>query len=366
MSLMTQSHAEQDQLAFFEALNIGFSRAESQIGETLDRYFRIADRVVLLQFVGPALTRHIIPAIAHLEIDPVSSVDFTVRLFDSKSTQTPMPLMVKSLVELLRFRWWEHLDNRREMLGYNGDRIRSVFHLGPDIMSVLDLETNTAVYWIEDADDVPYYEMGYPLTTLLNWWLSAQKCFFLHAASIGTPAGGILLAGKGGSGKSTTTLACVESDLQICGDDYCVVGNDSPPIAYSLYNSSKLKGEEDLQRFAQHKDKIINLDKLETEKATMFLHEHFPGKMMASMPIKALFVPEVTGKPKTRIVPAPASAGFKALAPATIFQLAGNGREAFQAMVRLSRQIPCYKIELGTEIDKIPGVIKEFLEKESK
>ncbi|MEM8857424.1 MAG: serine kinase [Chloroflexota bacterium] len=357
-------YALNDQLAFFDAVSEGFDRAEAKLGSTIDRYFCIADHVVLLRFGGPALMRHIIPALAHLEIEPSENqkVDLTIKLFDSVSTQSPMPLMVRSLVELLRFRWWEHLDNRREMTGYNGKRIRSVFHLGPDIMSVLDLETNSAVYWIEDADNVPYYEMGYPLTTLLNWWLGARSCYFLHAASIGTPQGGILLAGKGGSGKSTTTLACVESDLQICGDDYCVVGSDFPPKAYSLYNSSKLKGEEDIERFSQHKDKIVNLDKLETEKATMFLHEHFPGKMMPSMPIKALFVPEVTGKPKTRIVKAPASAGFKALAPATIFQLAGNGREAFSAMVRLSRQVPCYKIELGTEINKIPSVIKEFLE----
>ena len=90
---MPNSYAEQDQLAFYEAINIGFDRAASCVA-TLDRYFRIADRIVLLKFVGPALTPHIIPALAHLETEPVDSgqVDFTVRLFDSKSTQTPMPV----------------------------------------------------------------------------------------------------------------------------------------------------------------------------------------------------------------------------------------------------------------------------------
>ena len=117
MEPTSTSYSNQDRLAFFEAVNTGFDRAAMLAEGTLDRYFCIADRVVLLRFVGPALTDHIIPAIAHLEINPVPSnqVDFTIKLFDSVSTKTPMPLMVKSLVELLRYRWWEHLDNRREM-----------------------------------------------------------------------------------------------------------------------------------------------------------------------------------------------------------------------------------------------------------
>jgi hypothetical protein len=93
-----------------------------------------------------------------------------------------------------------------------------------------------------------------------------------------------------------------------------------------------------------------------------FLHPHFPGKMLAGMPLKAILIPRVTGRPETTIVPASAAAALKALVPSTIFQLAGNERPTFQAMVQLARSIPAFEIGLGTEVAQIPDAIRRFLE----
>jgi hypothetical protein len=59
--------------------------------------------------------------------------------------------------------------------------------------------------------------------------------------------------------------------------------------------------------------------------------------------------------------PASPAAGLAALAPSTIFQLPGAGKEAFQAMGQLVRQVPCYQLNLGTDIGEIPEVILELL-----
>jgi hypothetical protein len=357
---LTAEH-EADQLALFDTVAAGYQRAEAGAGGAVERVYRIAGSTVRCCFAGPALVPVIDPAIAHLQTEAAGPADFEIFLFDSHSTDTALPLLAASLVELLRFRWWEHLDNRREIKGFHGGRFKAVFHLGPDILSLLDSQTRTAYYWVEAADQVPYYEKGYPLTTLLNWWLGLTGRFFMHAAAFGTPAGGVLLPGKGGSGKSTTTLACIDSELQIVGDDYCVIDSQSPPLAYSLYNTAKLKAESDLQRFRDFRPLVSNIDQLETEKALLFLHTHFPGKMLSEMPIRAILIPEISGRPETHIRPARAADGLKALAPSTMFQLAGNGQPALQTMANLVRSTPCFTIELGTEIAAIPGVIREFL-----
>ncbi|MBK9242368.1 MAG: serine kinase [Acidobacteria bacterium] len=353
-----------DRIAFFEAVKEGFRRA-AQASGTIEKHYRIAGRSVRLRFAGPALVPVIDPALAHLQAQPAPTPDLTIDLFDSASTGARLPLLVRSLVDLLRTNWWEHLLSRREIKGYHGGHIQTAFHLGPDILSVLDTEANHALYWVNDAVQTPYYERGYPLTNLLNWWLGRRGCIIIHAAAVGHETGGVILPGQGGSGKSTTTLACLSSALGIVGDDYCAV-DQATGDAHSLYNTVKLKGDQDVERFAHVESFMDHVERVgeggSLERAMMFLHQHSPGKMLASMPLKGILIPRVTGRPETTIQPASAAAAFKALAPSTIFQLAGNERTAFQALVNLSRSIPAFEIGLGTDIDKIPGVIEQFLD----
>jgi len=357
-------YLEADRSAFFQAAVEGFRRAEETVGVVEKRY-RIAGYTVALRFAGPALVPHIDPALAHLADPSGARPELTIDLFDSVSTRTRLPLMVRSLVDLLRVGWFHHLGSRREITGYHGGSLQAAFHLGPNILSVLDSTASRAVYWVQDARDIPYYERGYPLTDLLNWWLGPRGRVVVHAAAIGHPGGGVLLPGKGGSGKSSTTLACTDSALGIVGDDYCAV-EPATGFAHSLYNTVKLKADEDVRRFAHLAAFVGHVERVgdgpDRGRAMGFLHPHFPGKMLAGLPLKAILIPRVTGRPETTIVGASAAAALKALVPSTIFQLAGNERPTFQAMVQLARSLPAFDIGLGTEVAQIPHAIQRFLE----
>jgi hypothetical protein len=149
--------AEADQLAFQETLERGFERAAAGSGIVV-RDFRVAGFRLRLRFAGPALVPAIVPAIAHLETPTGPSPDFTIDLFDAESTASPLPFLAARFVDLLRLRWWEHLHGRREIKGLNGERIRSVFHLGPDILVTWDRHRDRGLYWVERASSIPYYE----------------------------------------------------------------------------------------------------------------------------------------------------------------------------------------------------------------
>jgi hypothetical protein len=357
----------QDHIAFFETLADGFERAAGRAG-TVERFYRIAERNVRLCFAGEALIPSVAPALAHLEIEEgggrIDKPDFTVFLYDEVSTGAKLPFLAGRFVNLLRLRWWEYLGNRGEITGLSGERIRSVFHLGPDILNCLDTRDDRAVYWVEDASNIPYYEKGYPMSVLLNWWLAGQGVYCVHAASIGDQKGGVLLAGSGGSGKSTTSLACVTGDLGIAGDDYTAVD----PVemkAFSLYNTVKLKTLADVDRFPGLRRHIDNLDRVvdgdRGEKAMVFLADGFSSKMIESMPLRAILVPRISNLPGTEIVPASPATAFKALAPSTVFQLPGNAHDAFRALGRLARALPCREIVLGKDLASIPRAIRKFL-----
>ncbi|MBE9201573.1 MULTISPECIES: serine kinase [unclassified Nodularia (in: cyanobacteria)] len=355
------SIAESDRLAYFQLVYTGFERA-AQISTEVQYFYAIGKYNICLRFAGEGLIPQITPALSHLSIAPVPQPDLTICLWDNVSTKTQLPLLIDSLLTLIRRHWADYLGPRKEIKAYDGDRIRSNFHIGPNILSVLDREQNLACYWIDNAEDIPYWEKGSPLQTILNWWTSDHRQHqYVHAGAIGNPDGGVLLAGKGGSGKSSTALTCINSSLLYASDDYCLVTSDPQPYVYSLYNTSKLKGQADLERFPHLADLVDNRDRLENEKAMLFLHQHHPQKIVQGFPIKAVLVPQITGKLDTHLRPISAGAALRALAPSTIFQLAGSGQTALQIMSSLVKQVPCYVLELGTDVTQIPNVILDLL-----
>jgi hypothetical protein len=349
-----------DRADFFAKVANTFEDVVTNVG-VINRFYTIGDYPVRLCFAGEALIEYITPAIAHLEIPDSPSPALTIRIFDSASTQTQLPLLVSSLVSLLGQRWWKYEDKRGEVIEYSDHRFQTAFHPYPNRFNLLDLEQNLGIYWIEDATKFPYYEMGAALRIILHWWMSKRDRQYVHAGAVGTAEGGVLLVGKGGSGKSSTALACLNSNLFYASDDYCLVSTTPEPYVYSLYNTGKLKGEVDLERFPQFIPQLYNRDRLNDEKAMVFVHKYYPEKLISGFPLRAILIPQVTGKPDTQLIQATAGQALSALAPSTILQLPGATQTALKTMSGLVRKVPCYHLKLGTEITQIPQVIYQFL-----
>jgi len=340
-------------VAFFKAVYQAFQQAEQASGGSIDRFYRIGGYTIRLRFAGSALVPRITPALEHLAVVSSSAPALTICLWDSVSTNTVMPSPPWRADDYLA---------RGEIRGYNDDRIRIACHQWSGVLRVLDAKANLAVWWIRDARQLPSNESGSPLPVILQWWMGSHGRQYVHAGAVGTPTGGVLLAGRGGSGKSTTALACLDSELVYVGDDYCLLSNNPFPYVYSLYNSGKVNAE-DIERFPLLKPALTNTSHLDTEKALCFIYEHFPEKTAIGFPLRAVLIPHVTGCPETTLTPASPVAGLKALVPSTIFQLRAAGYPAarFQAMAELIKQIPCYHLELGTNLPRIPDVILSLL-----
>jgi hypothetical protein len=363
MSGRNNGLVEDEYLAFFQFIYAIHKKAVRNGGGYQDRYFRIGERPVRLRFVGEGLLSALTPALAHLEIPPTDVPELTVLIWDSVSTGTELPRILSHYFDSLG-EWWIHLGRRGEIKELTNERIHSAYHLGPNIFSILDLQENLALYWVKDAQALPYYEIGSPLRTILHWWADQGAYQFIHGGAVGLPAGGVLLAGKGGTGKSTTALACLEAGLLYASDDYCLVKTDPEPFVYSVYNTAKLRGDLDLERFPHLAPLASNKSRLETDKALFFLHQHFPEKVSRGFPIKAILLPLITHEKETRLRPATAGATLTALAPSTLMQLPGAGGAAIKTMSRLVRQVPGYVLELGTDISRIPDVILDLLSNE--
>lgn len=318
--------------------------------EPVDRWYRIGGRRLRLSFAGPAVIPWVDPAFAHLAAEP-GDADLRVHLWDSASTGAPAPACPPVPDDELPGAFYF----------FEAPPVRGVYQPGMEALSVVDLGSSTAWYWVRDPAVLPYWEQAAPLRQILHWYMATQGIQQVHSGAVGTPDGGVLLVGKGGSGKSTCSLTSLVSDLRYAGDDYVMVGIEPQPWIYSLFNSGKVEPH-NLERVPHLRPAITNADKLDDEKAVVFVEQHFPDRPIDGFPLRAVVLPRITGGPVTRAVPTSAAAALAALAPSTVFQLHTAGREAFSFMAQLVRQVPAFVLELGDDASAIPAAISDLLE----
>lgn len=339
---------EDQSVEYFQSVYELF-KSSQQITGSVERSYNIGGYRIRLSFSGTALLS-LTTALEHLATDDHPTPDLTICLWDSESTGQRMIA-----------RPWQEEDflARGVIQGYNTERIYTAFQHGSGAVSVLDQERNLAVFWAPDHR-LPYWEYGSPLRSILHWWLLSKGLQLVHAAAVGNSSGGVLIGGKGGSGKSTTALTCLESDLSYVGDDYTLLGLEPGPVVHSLYNSAKLNSDH-VQRFPALLPKVANPERLADEKALLFVNEHYPAKVAKLLPVRAVLLPRVTGLPETRWKRVSVATTLAALAPSTIFQLPRAGNEAFQFLARFVRQLPCFSLEVGTDLSTIPPAIEQLL-----
>lgn len=344
----SQIMGEDQSVEYFQSVYDLFESSQRKTG-VVERSYVIGGYRIRLRFAGAALLS-LTRALEHLATEDHATPDLTICLWDSESTGQRMIA-----------RPWQEEDflARGVIQGYNTERIYTAFQHGSGAVSVLDTERDLAVFWAPDAT-LPYWEYGSPLRSILHWWLLSRGLQLVHAAAVGNSHGGVLIGGKGGSGKSTTALTCLESNLSYCGDDYTLLGLDSGPVVHSLYNSAKLNSDH-VQRFPALLPKVANPDRLADEKALLFVNEHYPAKVANRLPVRAILLPRVTGLPETTWKRVSVAMTLAALAPSTIFQLPRAGNEAFKFLVAFVRPLPCFSLEVGTNLSTIPPVIEQLL-----
>jgi hypothetical protein len=336
---------------FFDDAMGSFARAADAAG-CEECHLDVAGRVVTMRFAGDGLAPLLTPALEHLQIEhPVGEPALSVALFDDESTgvhMVPAP--------------WDGAayQKRGYIVGYNDDRNRTAYELGIDILQTFDADLASAIYWTRTARIVPWWESSFPLRTTLHWWSATTPSLQpIHAGAVGREHGGVLIAGRGGAGKSTTALACLDAGLAYAGDDYVLVDVDRPH-AYSLYGTAKLRPE-NLHRFPHLATLVSNPEVLHEQKALLYLYRHRPEQLVRGFPLRAIVLPRITGERDSGLTRATPRDAVVAIAPTTMFQLPGDSEELFAKVKRLAAALPVYWLDAGTDLAGIPAVIDELL-----
>ncbi|MER3447557.1 MAG: hypothetical protein C4291_12305 [Candidatus Dadabacteria bacterium] len=341
---------ESEQIDFFERCYKRFLKAKESAGE-FHHFYKIGGTTVRLIFAGENLVSHLTPALEHLRIPEVNLPDLTLCIWDSDSTSVdmvPPPCNRESFTD------------RGDIWGFNSSHIKTAFHWIECSVNLMDHLTKTGIYWVQKAETLPYWVHASPLRTLFHWWMEKNGCQLLHAAAIGTEEGAVLITGKGGIGKSTTALSCLQAGLYYLADDYLIVRLEPEPLVYSLYCTAKLNVDH-MVNFPEFSKLIKNPQRLDREKAVMFLYPQFGKQIAPAMPLKAILIPQVVNLDGSRLMPEPSWKIQRVTSFTTMSQLPYVGRHTHDFICRLSSTLPGYTLELGGDLKKIPLAILDFL-----
>lgn len=343
-----------------------YHRQSARRGGLTEAAFHVAGETVRMRLAGGMQNPGLGLAFEHLSngVPHSTANEFTIQVWDAGSAGPPEDSSLAGFLNDFFSRWYSECGPRGEVLAFHSEKLPVLYHAGPDILSVIDPETRTAYYLKRDQSPLPYWEIASPFRTILHYWFSLRGLQFVHAGAVGTGEGGVILAGRGGSGKSSTTLACVDAGMDYAGDDYCLLEQQTTPYLHSLYNSAKLKSQHDFARFPHLKEHVWNRECLNSEngdKATFFLSQIWPQKMSRGFPLRAVLVPQVTGRRDTELGECSEAQALLALSASTVAQLPMAGSDDLQRLGDVVAKLPRYVLYLGTDLTQIPAVIRTLL-----
>jgi hypothetical protein len=290
-------------------------------------------------------------ALAHLESEPASDPDLTIRIWDSRSTSTEAP----------RPPWGGDAYLEHGVIkDYFGPGFYTLYPPGTGVLQVLDEEAREGYFWMDHAERLGLWETGAPLRTLLHLWLAGRGHQLVHAASVGRPDGCVLLVGGSGAGKSSSALVCLWSPLRLLAEDYCIVSPGSPSRVSSLYCTAKVEPET-LDRLPQLRPLVHSGPTPDSEKALLDLNR-LPEKLLSAAPLRAVAMSRiVVGESTARS--ASSGTALAAVAPSTLLQMPGNDRRAMTALREIVAGVPCHDLEVGSDPTEIPPLIESLLDR---
>jgi hypothetical protein len=327
--------------------------------EYVESYYSLAGKGVCMRIVGRCLAATYRRAFAPLA-QSAGSLPFslTIDLWDESVTGIPYPLSLNSGAESQQ----QTPEGEWQSISEGG---RWVWTEKADMASCLDQKVKRLVGWRARGEKLAKHERSKPFASILPWWLYHQGIDILHACTVARNGNGLLITGRSGIGKSTTTLSCMQAGFDCLGDDYIAVtpheGGAGSFIAHSIYQSVRFYADE-LYRFPTLHPYTLANEEPDDPKALVFLAEAYPGHLLSQTKISAIVLARRIDQPQTRFQGATRGETFKYVWGNSLVTPLGVGRTRFEHITQFVSSAPAYWLDLGHDLDLVPSVIAQLIQ----
>ena len=231
------------------------------------------------------------------------------------------------------------------------------------LWQIYDCERRFGLQWMAGSNNYPDWEPGAPLRAFLHWAYLAEDMRLAHAGTLGKGGYGVLLVGKGGSGKSGTVSGGLVGGLQSVGDDYVLIerlGNQFN--VYPLFRKLK-QDRQGLDRLGLGAD-IVGTRASNWQGKFEFDSEEISGQSLAAnLNLRAIVIPKISGTTRSAFSAIPKHRAMLALAPTGLFQLPGERDSGVKFFADLVRNLPCFELALSVDPVDITQALEAFIDR---
>ncbi|HWA55277.1 MAG TPA: hypothetical protein VG816_13995, partial [Solirubrobacterales bacterium] len=270
---------------YFDRLGECFERATATAGAgAMD--LEMAGLPLRLRFAGEGLREKLLAPFEHLAAPaPAADPELTISLFDTASSgiEPPAPL-------------WDPIEaapGTNPAVRLRSERACVLAAAGSRALTAAAPAAGTAVFHLPDAAAIPANERAAPIREALQLLMAARGRLMTHAGAVGRDGRGVLLVGRGGSGKSTLTLSCALAGMEIVADDYVLLEPESR-AAHAMQSTAKLT-EDSAERLgipAEVVDPAGFEPTLEgPAKALVDIRALAPGALKRQLEVRAILAP---------------------------------------------------------------------------
>lgn len=217
-------------------------------------------------------------------------------------------------------------------------------------------------YWCKKASAPS--EWLYPgklMAHLFSAWADSAGLALLHAAAIGVNGKGVLLAGKGGKGKSTLSLCCLLDGMDFVADDYTVIPSKGPLCAMPLYSIAGINPDMLAKLLLPSNISVCPVCSSDGKPQLDLSNYQF----CPSLSIHAIVFPTVTGCAEPVIKRVPSGPVLTSLIYSSAAQT-GRGQDVqfIKDMILRLGKLPVYEIQVSPDLMKNPQKLRKFIEEE--
>jgi hypothetical protein len=347
--------------AAFGAMQTAFQAAlDAGSDEVSTTDYTLAGATVRMRIVGERLAESIGSAFRHLAMaDTPERPQLVVDLWDEHTTGVACPRAIEEIAEDMT--GWREAGFA---LTVGTPEDRRVGHLLPDVRVWMDREAAHVVGCVADAGRLSVLYRGMPLHFQLLLWHADRGIPVVHAALVSRGDRGVLFVGKGGTGKTTSALACLSSGFRFLADDYVGIEQlESCQFAgHSLYESVWITTDNATRftHFSPHAEQPGF--PAVADRQLIQLYDVAPGRLDQTARIRAVVATELSSEKGSTIGLVPKGKALFALAPSSMLQLPVSGRAILERMAELVQHTPSYRLSVGRDVAALPSLVDELLE----
>lgn len=206
----------------------------------------------------------------------------------------------------------------------------------------------------QPSPPLPYWAVS----SLVCQWAGTEGLLPVHGAAVGTGGKGVLLAAKGGGGKSTLAVSCLLAGMELVSDDFLLLNTQGPVSAMPLFSMIKINPDMKTRLFLD-----LPLIWEDASRGGKQVLDASAMPLCRELPVCAVIFLELSGRDEPVISPPPPGPVSTRLIQMVLQQTGVYDPTATAAIIRRLSGLPVYEMSLSKNPGKNVETLCAFIER---